>query len=272
MIVAPQFLLDADIARYAAQLPERGRMFARWPLDGWESGSESITQPPQKSISSFAALDLIMLYLGEKKFFPSMQQIVIVGHGAGGDFVQRYAAAGQAPDILAKQNIPVRYVVANAASYLYFTGARMVANKVNGKPSLATPDIALCPNYNDYPYGLDHLNAYTQRIGASAMQLRYTARSVLYLNGESIAADDRLPDNSCAALTEGADRAARATNYATYLNVVFGDAARKQQNWISITHAGYDAAALYSSVCGMAALFGDGDCQSAPFKNSENPQ
>ncbi len=53
-----------------------------------------------------------------------MGQGVIAGHGMGGDFVQRYAAFGQAPDILEKEGIGVRFIVANPSSYLYFTASR----------------------------------------------------------------------------------------------------------------------------------------------------
>ncbi len=260
MILTPQFLLDTDIAHYAGQLPQGGKMFARWPLGGWESGGDSAASPPQKGISSFTALDLILLYLGEKKFFPDLQQIIVTGHGTGGDFVQRYAAMGQAPELLDRQHLPVRFVAANAASYLYFTASRMVVNKENGKQSFGSPDATACPTYNLYPYGLESLNEYGRRAGVNAVKLGYVSRAVIYLVGEQAALGDRMPDGSCAALLEGPDRVSRAMNYNLYLNMIFGEAAHKLQKFITIPKAGYDPAALFGSRCGLSALFSDGEC------------
>ncbi|HEU0117604.1 MAG TPA: hypothetical protein VFR09_03125 [Alphaproteobacteria bacterium] len=256
MILAPQFLEDADLARFGGELPDNGKMFARWPLDGWQVGGDSVAQGQGKGISSFTALDLLLLYLGEKKFFPDLTQVVIAGHGAGGDFVQRYAALGQAPDILDQQHVNVRFIAANPSSYLYFTAARAQG----GKQGFTTPDAAQCPVYNSYPYGLDSMNAYGHRVGPDAVRLRYITRNIYYLAGENAAKGDLLADTGCAAMLEGADRVNRTVNYDLYLTVAFGDAAHKLQKFRTVPKVGFQPAPVFASACGMAALFGDGEC------------
>ncbi|MFY9288808.1 MAG: hypothetical protein WAO98_09950 [Alphaproteobacteria bacterium] len=252
-IMAPQFLQDSDIMHYAGQLPDQGKMFARWPLDGWITGGDSLGQ---KGISSFTAIDILLMYLSDKKFFPDLNQVVLVGHGAGGDFVQRYAALGQAPDSLDQHNINVRFVVANPSSYLYFTTSRAKSNRQGFGPA----DAAQCNSYNSYPYGLDNLNPYGRLVGPHAIKLRFVTRPIVYLLGEQAAQGDQLPDNSCAALLEGMERVARGLNYNLYLKVIFGDAINRLQRFIVVPKVGYEPAPLLGSPCALATIFGNGEC------------
>ncbi len=262
LILAPQFPLSVDITRFGSRLPEGGRNVARWMGDGglrdaWSSGGLSVSKPPQQGVSSFAAIDLLLLYLADTNRFPRLQSIVLVGHGMGGDFVQRYAAAGIAPDLIKPQGLPVRYLVANASSYIYFTGARPSAEG----PSFARPDMAQCPGVNRYPYGLDDLTAYARRNGGNAMRLRYTERRVMYLLSDRIASDPYL-DTSCAAAVQGRSRVERGRNYERYLVQSFGDSALSSQSFTLVPNSDYDPAILFGSYCGLAMLFGDGACAS----------
>jgi len=267
MIMAPQFLLDSDITRFADNLPDKGRDFARWSIGGWGSGADSLPAPPQKSISSFTALDLMLLYLADHASFPDMKEITVIGHGEGGDFVQRYTATGQAPDLLAQQKLPVHFVVADASSYLYLNTIRPREKRQGFSP----PDEAACKDYNIWPYGLDGLNAYAKRAGMNAIKTRFAMRQVAYLVGADAGKNDPAPDTGCAALFQGVDRPTRAVNYVTYTGLLFGEAAAKRQDLTVVPGVGYDADALYSSTCGMTLLFGDGDCTPPTLKSTENP-
>jgi hypothetical protein len=266
MILAPQFLLDSDIVRFADNLPEKGKAFARWSLGGWASGSDSLPLSTQKGISSFTALDLLLLYLGDRASFPDLKEVTVIGHGEGGDFVQRYAAVGQAPDLLAEDKLPVRFVVADAASYLYLTNLRPRSNRQGFSP----PDAGACKDFNTWPYGLDGLNAYARRAGENAIKTRFAARRVNYLVGENAAKNDPAPDNSCAAAFQGADRPLRAVNYVTYTGLLFGKGTGKNQDLTVVPNTGYDATSLYSSKCGMTLLFGDGDCTPTLLKGADS--
>jgi hypothetical protein len=268
IIVAPQFLIESDLTRYGNTLPNGGRDILRWPaIGGWESGGESSVAAGQKSISSFTALDELLLFFGEKNLFPDLKDIVIVGHGTGADFVLRYAAFGKSPDLLDKSGTPARFVAANASSYLYLTPLRPVA----GKPNFATPDTTKCQTYDSYKYGLQNLNDYSRRLGANAARLNYSAKRITYMAGEKIAGDERLPDTDCAALLEGPDRLTRAMNYDVYLDMLFGENISATHQFATVPGAGYDAGAIFGSICGMESLFGAGQCKPA-FKSEGNPR
>ncbi|MFQ6113147.1 MAG: hypothetical protein ACE5NG_03545, partial [bacterium] len=88
IIVAPQFLREIDIE--AHNLPD-SVLF--WNSAGWKKGDKSLTtneHPRPARISSFAVVDTIFNRLASKN--PNLQMIVLAGHSAGGQFVNRFAA------------------------------------------------------------------------------------------------------------------------------------------------------------------------------------
>jgi hypothetical protein len=253
LILAPQFLLDSDIFRFSDHLPEKGRAFARWQMAGWAQGDDALAVPGHKAISSFTVVDLLLMYLADRDSFPNLKSVTLAGYGAGGNFVQRYAAFGIAADVMARQDIDLRYVVAGASSYLYLTAAR----PLGGRKGFGRPDLAACPAANDYPYGLDKLNPYARRVGGNAAKTDYALRLITYINAP---AADLLPATDCAVLIQGTDRAARAANYRLYLQSLYGDVAVRTQTFSVAQNTSNDAVGLFGSVCGMAMLFGDGIC------------
>ncbi len=256
MIVAPQFLLESDIAHFADKLPNGGKGMARWAWGAWIDGGESTAVAPQKGVSSFTALDLILLYLGDREFFPNLKDVVVVGNGAGGDFVLRYAAVGQAPDLIGVQGVVTHFVAANPSSYLYYTPMRPMA----GKPGFSMPDASACAGYDAYRYGINNLNDYARRIGVNEIRLRYPSRQMVYLIGDKSGVDDRFPDTNCAAMMQGPDRFTRAKNYNLYLSTIFGDDIARNQSFSVVPNVGSEPNVLFGSRCGMSALFGDGSC------------
>jgi len=258
LMLAPQFLLEIDITRFLPWLPEQGRNIARWAANhgsGWQTGEDSVARPPQKGISSFTAVDFILMFLSDRERFPNLKQIVIAGHGMGADFVQRYAAVGNAPSLLAKQGLPVHFLAANASSYLYFTRVRPGA----GTGVFGLAEAPNCPSANDYPYGLGKLIPYARRAGGDTIRLRFPERRITYLLSEKISGDPYI-DTGCEAMAQGKDRLSRGRNYERYLMMSFGDDARKTQSFAVVPNADYDPVSLLGSYCGMAVLFGDGRC------------
>ncbi len=259
IILAPQFLLQADILRLAGQLPDRGKFFVRWGLNGltspWEDGGDSITTSTNpKGISSFTAMDLLMIYLANRAMFPDLQQIIVVGHGSGGTFVQRYAALTNINDILRQDNLALRFVAANPTSFLYLTPKRPAKDKRR----FDIPDSTTCPDYNAYRYGLDKLNDYGRRLGINGIKTGYLNHDVIYLTGEGTALQDTVPDSNCGALIQGKNRADRAHHYALYLDTLYGDSAKNTHHFVSIPKVGLNATAIFGTACGVSALFGDG--------------
>src|SRR4051794_26861920 len=74
--------------------------------DSWRSGGTSSSTP---KLTSFDFVDEILRRLADKKAFPNLKAIVVAGHSAGGQFVNRYAMANQVHE---KLGVAVTYVVA----------------------------------------------------------------------------------------------------------------------------------------------------------------
>ncbi len=256
LILAPQFPLGVDVFRFADHLPNRGKSIVRWPLKkGWNEGGLSLAVSGKRGISSFTAIDILSLFLADRRRFPKIKEVVLVGHGMGADFVQRYAAVGQAPDLLARDRVGMRFVLANPSSYLYFTNQRP------SETSLAFTIVkdSVCKGVNAFPYGLENLTPYARRIGGDAVRLRYPERQVFYFAGDKIINDTFL-DSSCAAVAQGKDRLSRTQAYQMHIAQSFGQSADGQTFKI-IKNAGYDPVSIFGSSCGLTSVFGDGVCR-----------
>ena len=109
-------------------------------LKGWAVGANSTGSP---SISSFEVMDELVLGLAAKKNYPNMAKILVVGHGEGGSFVQRYAMftrveshhAGFDAEHAASSNYGLSFHVANPSVLLYLSDQRPLQPK---KPSCNT--------------------------------------------------------------------------------------------------------------------------------------
>ena len=84
--------------------------------------------------------------LNDRDRFPALKEVVVAGHSAGGQLVQRYAVVGRP----AARSAGLRFVVSNPSSYLYFSDERPQGDGRFAAPS----DAAVCPQYNRWKYGL----------------------------------------------------------------------------------------------------------------------
>jgi len=165
-----------------------------WSPEGWKVGDRS---RDASRLSSFAAMDRLLGRLCRRE--PGAE-VVLAGHSAGGQFVQRYAAGGA--------GCPggrVRYIVMNPSSYLYLDPWR--AAPVAGKR---------CRGFNDYKYGSRHLNQYMSKRGLERIRANLFSRTVHYFAGARDRRRDRFLDRRCAAMRQGPHRLARFLNYRDY--------------------------------------------------------
>ena len=208
LIVAPQFLADVD-AGAAAGAPD-GALY--WGVEGWKGGYPALGSA---AVSSFAAMDSL---LGQLAPLASTglastglastglasaghdPAVVLFGNSAGGQFVNRYAAVGRGPDVLAGRGLRMRFIVSNPSTYLYFDRERPVS----------VPDGA---RVNDWRYGFDGAPGYVD-MGPRQSLERYLGRHVTIVLG---ALDtDRaslLLEVSPAAMAQGANRFDRGLHY-----------------------------------------------------------
>ena len=76
-------------------------------------------------ISTFDVMEKIIKDLCDRKNFPNMRTITMVGISAGGQFINRFAASNVVEDKVAKPaGIRMRYIVTNPLSYLYLDNRR----------------------------------------------------------------------------------------------------------------------------------------------------
>jgi pimeloyl-ACP methyl ester carboxylesterase len=121
LIVAPQFLADVDRAGVDSADVDGPDGALYWRVEGWKGGYPALGPAP---LSSFGVLDSLLARLAPE---PGPDPAVVVfGNSAGGQFVNRYAAVGRGPDVLAARGLRVRFVVANPSTYLYFSRERPV--------------------------------------------------------------------------------------------------------------------------------------------------
>jgi len=242
LLVAPQFLTPADLKAFKLAAGTLA-----WSQEGWKDGEPARSPAP---ISSFSAMDALLEHFTDRTLYPALTEVVLAGHSAGAQIVQRYAVAGQAEAVLRKAGIEVRYVVANPSTYLYFDNSRPGSNG-----SFQPADNASCRKVNQWKYGMDAIPAYLAEQDVAGLEARYAARKVVYLLGTA----DTDPhthfiDRSCAAMAQGPYRLARGLAYFRYLQG--RHASGLQQSVVEVPGVGHDDRAMFTSACGLAVLFG----------------
>lgn len=203
LLLAPNFLTAND--RLAT--PD----MPLWPKNLWMHGTES--RSGRAGIAGFSVLDDLLAYLSDRQHFPALKDILVIGHSAGGQLLQRYTLLGDGDQGLGARGINVRYLVSSPSSYLYLDANRLRDGVFEPLPSHD------CPDYNHYRYGLEQAPAYFTRQGLDAVQVfrRYAARDVTYLVGQlDDKPDDPVMDHACGAAVQGATRLTRQLAYLRY--------------------------------------------------------
>lgn len=243
LLLAPNFINDLD-KRAGADMP-------LWPRDKWMHGTRSHGDRP--GIYAFSVLDDLLAYLGDRQRFAHLKEIVMIGHSAGGQLMQRYTIMGHADQALANRGIAVRYVVSSPSSYVYLDENRLQDD------AFAPVVTVMCPSFSRYRYGLDKAPQYLTRQGLNAEQLfrRYAARNVTYMVG---ARDNdprnRVLDRSCGASMQGSNRLERQLTYMRYerfLAEKWGVDIRHGQ--FQVEGIGHNAARLFASETVARTLF-----------------
>ena len=251
LLIAPQFLAEADVTAHGL-----AQNILRWRWGSWVAG-EPARAPA--AISSFAAVDAVLLRLAERGVFPNLAHVVLAGHSGGAQLVQRYAVVGRADRVLLNAGFKVRYVVANPSSYLYFS-----ADRPTPEGGFAPFKSASCANFNRWKYGWIGAPVYGQESSAAAYEKYYVLREVIYLLG-TMDNDPNHPalDKSCAGEAEGPNRYARGLAYVRYLRMRHPEGLN-HQIW-EVPGIGHDGDKMLTSPCGLVALFDRPGCTaSAP--------
>ncbi len=243
LLLAPNFMAHKD----QGLLPD----MPIWGSDAWMQGEASIRGVT--GITSFQALDDLLRWLAAPGRFPDLHEIVLIGHSAGAQLMQRYALLNGITEGLQQAGIHLRYVISSPSSYLYLGPERPQGE------DFAPPANLSCPHYDDYRYGLGQPPAYLAQQHLDGRQLfaRYAARDVRYLVGaRDVDPQHRFLDRSCGAALQGATRMARQLAYLRYEQILAQQwqlpASHLQQ---VIPDAAHGAPRLYRSPLALELVF-----------------
>lgn len=206
IVVAPQFYSFAnDVGAYS------GNEVTYADSNGWIAGDPSISPP---GVSAFTILDAFVAHFADRSLYPNLKTITLVGHGGGGQLINRYSIIGA--DNPAPGRVSLRYVVGDPSTSLAFTQDRPEAVDRLG-----------CPTFNNYRYGL---MAYTPGLAyplpflgdAVSLFQRFLTRDVRFVIG---GADNNAKngDQSCMAQAWGGNaRQQRSQAYYKYIWLMAG--------------------------------------------------
>jgi len=207
--------------------------------ESWRNGGAQTT-PATKNLQSFDFMDALVLKLADKAIFPNLRTLVIAGHSAGGQFVNRYQMANRLHETVTNlRNIQISYVIANPSSYTY--------------PEAFVPFLGAegCTNFNRWPYGLEHKVGYASQTSDEALKQQLTKRPATFLLGEL----DILPlygfDSSCAAMAQGPTRLARGFAYVKFLT----DSLQAKHPAVLVPACGHNARCMFSAETALPYLF-----------------
>jgi pimeloyl-ACP methyl ester carboxylesterase len=217
---------------------------ASWANDAWKQGYPA--QQPA-GLSSFTVLDDLLASLSDQDRFPNLTHITVAGHSAGGQFTQRYAAFGKAPNQLPW--VDFNFAVMNPSSYVYFDAARPNSSGT----SFTVPSSSKCSDYNDYKYGLGDRQSYPGQLSAQQARTQYASRTVTILNGGADTFDNGDMDTDCGAMLQGPNRNTRGQYFFQRFHALQPDA---PHNRIVVPGVDHDSASMLSSSLATPALFG----------------
>ncbi|HYG43745.1 MAG TPA: hypothetical protein VEA17_12565, partial [Bordetella sp.] len=153
-----------------------------WRKASWESGANSVQAAGRPApVSAFQVLDDVLRVVSDRRRLPALSGIVLAGHSGGAQLLQRYAVLNDVDGAIRRNGVALRYVIANAPSYLYLTNERPRRAGSGFEPY----ERGICPTYNQYPYGPQNLPRYAADSDAASLYVRYAARDVVYLLGSA---------------------------------------------------------------------------------------
>jgi len=240
--------------------------------DSWRSGGTSASTD---KLTSFDFVDELLRKLAKRDAFPNLKAIVVAGHSAGGQFVNRYSMANHIHETL---GLPVTYVVANPSSYAWLDSTRPLPTQApavrpagrDGSPPttqdklLAEKEAAAsvnfvpfagadkCANYDRWPYGMQNrTGGYTAKMSVEQLKKQLVSRPVTYLLGEI----DILPlggfDGSCSAMAQGPTRLARGQAFAKFVTEKLGAQHKMQE----VHLCGHNARCMFTDEATLPLIF-----------------
>lgn len=255
IVLAPQFLMDTHVKNNS----EENLLY--WNVSPFYGSSISTTKSfdGDLRISAYQILEDIIADYCDKKIFPNLNRITILGHSAGGQMVNRFAAGNTVEfDKARPQNIHIRYIVMNPSSYIYFSPKRAVDGSTKKFAVPSETQIDNNPGYNNYAYGLNALYSFHRgkRLTPEKIRELYPQRNVVYLLGQKDCVADGSMSIVPAAMMQGRNRLERGMIYFGHLVDEFGLEIEKNQQLQLIKGVGHNGRGMILSPPGRIAILG----------------
>jgi hypothetical protein len=222
-----------------------------WSNDGWPSGDLSQDAKDQAGrLNSFAVVDRLYGELAAATRFPALRRVVLVGHSAGGQLVNRYVAVGRLGEGAGTPNgrLEQRFVIANPSSYLYLDARRPVSGSDRFDPPLQGP-----PGYNAWRHGLERRNAYADRLSVDEIRANVFGRAAYYLIGTADSKRDRSLSTSPPSMLQGDNRYDRWEKFRRYVGLF--PEWRARAVFAEVLGVGHSSAQMFDSPAARKAMF-----------------
>ncbi|MEN6308881.1 MAG: hypothetical protein ABFD91_14125 [Anaerohalosphaeraceae bacterium] len=256
LIIAPHFLSE-EILNLLSPEAQGKKDYLRWELRPFWGTSRGIYNGKSVLISAYDVIDQILSHVVVSGNFPNLKTVIILGHSAGGQLVNRYAAGNDFETTIARpRNIAVKYLVMAPSSYVYFTPERFVRTPNSHFEIPVNPPAG----FNNWGYGMENLFVYhkNRRITPEMMQKNYAAKTILYLVGQKDKdPDDKSIGRSEAAMLQGRHRLERGRIYFDYLVHLFGPEIKNTQRFVAVPDVGHSGRGLMCSVTARLFIFGN---------------
>ena len=225
-----------------------------WSDDQWLGGANNIYPTSNTNVSNYYVLDQLVQYFDNPAIFPNMKQIVIAGHSAGAQTVQRYVIIG--PKLATRS--PIVYWIGNPASYAWLSTTRPTST--TNSPTLPT---ASCPTYDVYTDGFTNFTGapYFMKYGASlvaqgrsALLANYNSKQKAYARATRDLGDESM---TCGTNTTGLNRNTRFFNFIKAFPASCPSPAGTACDTIDLVLASHNAGQMFNSSAGLARLFTD---------------
>ncbi len=233
LVVAPRFVSNLDD-------PPPDRL--EWTEDSWKEGGRSILRGHDWTMTSFSVMSFLLRRIHTT--WPDAR-IMVAGHSAGGQFVQRYV-------LMAPHNIVTRFVPMNPGSYMYLDKARWARG--SRRPLTAAEQDA-CPHWDQYKYGFSHHLRIYGPLPRRSARGRYAASPVTYMLGAADTVRDADLDVGCEADWQGLDRLRRGQNFFRSMKAVVGAAALMRQSLVVVPGVAHAGGNMIRSTEASAVLF-----------------
>ncbi|MBT3984619.1 MAG: hypothetical protein HOE90_24900 [Bacteriovoracaceae bacterium] len=270
LLIAPSFQTSSDLS-----VAERVTHWF-WSSGGWKVGNKAVGGGK----SSFSVVDHIISKLIVSGRFINLKTVIIAGHSAGGQYVQRYAMSSVFPKKLSDRGITVKFVVANPSSYAYLNNKRRrtrnssqfvipyvtipIAPFVAPHPNFAfvpqnqessdnsKRNMFCPPTYNKYKYGLQFRNSYLSQINITRIRNQYKQRKVVYFLGTADNQSSSSLAKSCPAMVQGKHRYERGKNFKKFMDKFYHG---HRHSLVKASGVGHTASGMFKSLAGVQLLF-----------------